>query len=68
MHPRVPDNNAGANCRTRNPRTTSSRYVNPKAIDRFVFRVFGAAALVGAIVTVLFAIETKGGVLEELSP
>jgi putative MFS transporter len=35
---------------------------------RYVFAAFAAVALVGGIVTVLFAIETKGRVLEELSP
>src|SRR5262249_39799019 len=33
-----------------------------------VFLMFGSFALVGGIVTVLFAIETRGRVLEELSP
>lgn len=33
-----------------------------------VFLVFAAAALVGAIVTGLFAVETKGRVLEDVSP
>lgn len=35
---------------------------------RYVFAAFAAVALVGGLVTVLFAIETKGRVLEELSP
>ena len=35
---------------------------------RYVFAVFAAVALVGGLVTLLFAIETKGRVLEELSP
>lgn len=35
---------------------------------RYVFSVFAAVALVGCIVTLLLAIETKGRVLEELSP
>lgn len=35
---------------------------------RYVFAAFAAVALVGGIVTLLFAIETKGRVLEELSP
>ena len=30
--------------------------------------LFAAVALVGGLVTLLFAIETKGRVLEELSP
>jgi putative MFS transporter len=33
-----------------------------------VFLAFGAAAAVAAVVTALFAVETKGRVLEELSP
>jgi putative MFS transporter len=35
---------------------------------RYVFAAFAAVALAGGIVTLLFAIETKGRVLEELSP
>lgn len=35
---------------------------------RYVFSAFAAVALVGGIVTLLCAIETKGKVLEELSP
>jgi MFS transporter, putative metabolite:H+ symporter len=35
---------------------------------RYVFAAFSAVALVGGLVTLLFAIETKGRVLEELSP
>ncbi|QCG89641.1 MFS transporter [Azospirillum sp. TSH100] len=35
---------------------------------QYVFATFAAVSLVGAIVTALFAIETKGRVLEELSP
>lgn len=35
---------------------------------RYVFSTFAAVAFVGGIVTVLLAIETKGRVLEELSP
>lgn len=35
---------------------------------RYVFAAFGAVALVGGIVTALLAVETKGHVLEELSP
>jgi putative MFS transporter len=35
---------------------------------RYVFTVFAGVLLVGAAVTALFAIETKGRVLEELSP
>ena len=35
---------------------------------QYVFAVFAAVALVGGVVTLLFAIETKGRVLEELSP
>ena len=35
---------------------------------RYVFSAFAAAALIGGLVTLLFAIETKGRVLEELSP
>jgi putative MFS transporter len=35
---------------------------------QYVFAAFAAVALVGGLVTVFFAIETKGRVLEELSP
>jgi putative MFS transporter len=35
---------------------------------RYVFAAFAAVALVGGLVTLMFAIETKGRVLEELSP
>ena len=35
---------------------------------RYVFAAFAAVAIVGGIVTLLFAIETKGRVLEDLSP
>ena len=35
---------------------------------RYVFASFAAVALVGGLVTLLFAIETRGRVLEELSP
>ncbi|WP_405864778.1 MFS transporter [Streptomyces sp. NBC_00005] len=35
---------------------------------RYVFTAFAAVALVGGLVTMVFAIETKGRVLEELSP
>jgi MFS transporter, putative metabolite:H+ symporter len=35
---------------------------------RYVFAAFAAVALVGGLVTLLFSIETKGRVLEELSP
>jgi len=35
---------------------------------RYVFAAFAAVAFVGGIVTLLFAIESKGRVLEELSP
>lgn len=35
---------------------------------RYVFSAFAAVAVVGAAVTLLLAIETKGRVLEELSP
>jgi putative MFS transporter len=35
---------------------------------RYVFAAFAAVALVGGLTTLLFAIETKGRVLEELSP
>ena len=35
---------------------------------QYVFAVFAGVAAVGGVVTVLFAIETKGRVLEELSP
>ncbi|EJC77352.1 MFS transporter [Rhizobium hidalgonense] len=35
---------------------------------QYVFATFAAILIVGAIVTMLFAVETKGRVLEELSP
>lgn len=35
---------------------------------RYVFAVFAAIALIGGLVTLRFAIETKGKALEELSP
>lgn len=35
---------------------------------QYVFGAFAAILLVGAVVTILFAVETKGKVLEELSP
>jgi putative MFS transporter len=35
---------------------------------RDVFGAFAAVMLLGGLVTLLFAIETKGRVLEELSP
>jgi putative MFS transporter len=35
---------------------------------RYVFAAFAAVALIGGLVTLLFAMETKGRVLEELSP
>ncbi|MFI6365228.1 MFS transporter [Nocardia sp. NPDC050630] len=35
---------------------------------RYVFSAFAAVALMGGLVTVFFAIETKGRILEELSP
>jgi putative MFS transporter len=35
---------------------------------RYVFSAFAAVALVGGLVTLMLAIETKGKVLEELSP
>ena len=35
---------------------------------RYVFAAFAAIALVGGVITILFAVETKGRVLEELSP
>ncbi|MFD1626276.1 MFS transporter [Azospirillum griseum] len=35
---------------------------------QYVFAAFAAVLLIGALVTTLFAIETKGRVLEELSP
>jgi hypothetical protein len=34
---------------------------------RYVFAAFAAVALVGGLVTLLFAIETRGQVLEDLS-
>jgi putative MFS transporter len=33
-----------------------------------VFAAFAAVAVVGGLVTVLFAVETTGRILEELSP
>lgn len=35
---------------------------------RYVFAVFAVVAMIGGVTTVFFAIETKGKVLEELSP
>jgi MFS transporter, putative metabolite:H+ symporter len=35
---------------------------------QYVFAAFAAVAAVGGLVTVLFAVETKGRILEELSP
>jgi putative MFS transporter len=35
---------------------------------RYVFAAFAAVALLGGLVTLLFAVETKGRILEELSP
>lgn len=35
---------------------------------RYVFSAFAAIALIGGIITLLYVIETKGKVLEELSP
>ncbi|HET6711290.1 MFS transporter [Amycolatopsis sp.] len=35
---------------------------------RYVFSAFAAVALIGGIVTILFAVETRNKVLEELSP
>lgn len=35
---------------------------------RYVFSAFAVVALIGGLVTLIFAIETKGKVLEELSP
>src|SRR5207248_4997864 len=35
---------------------------------RYVFAAFAAIALAGGLVTLLFAIETRGRVLEQLSP
>jgi MFS transporter, putative metabolite:H+ symporter len=35
---------------------------------RYVFAAFAAMAVVGGVITLLYAIETKGQVLEELSP
>jgi putative MFS transporter len=34
----------------------------------YVFFLFAAVALVGGIITMLFGIETRGAILEELSP
>ena len=34
----------------------------------YVFTVFAAVALIGGLITAVFAIETKGRVLDELSP
>ncbi|WP_302847340.1 MFS transporter [Arthrobacter sp. ok362] len=34
----------------------------------YVFTVFAAAALIGGLITIVFAIETKGRALEEHSP
>ncbi|MHC2569805.1 dipeptide/tripeptide permease [Rhizobium leguminosarum] len=35
---------------------------------QYVFATFAIILLIGAVITALFAIETKGRVLEELSP
>jgi putative MFS transporter len=35
---------------------------------QYVFALFAATLLLGALVTILFATETKGRALEELSP
>jgi putative MFS transporter len=35
---------------------------------RWVFAVFGAVALIAGVITLMFAIETRGRVLEDLSP
>jgi len=35
---------------------------------QYVFATFAVILVIGAIVTMLFAVETKGKVLEELSP
>ena len=35
---------------------------------QYVFAAFAAVAIIGGLVTLLFAIETKGRVLEDLSP
>jgi putative MFS transporter len=35
---------------------------------QYVFAVFAAVAVIGGLITITFAIETKGRVLEELSP
>jgi putative MFS transporter len=35
---------------------------------QYVFMVFAAILLLGALVTAVFAVETKGRTLEELSP
>ncbi|PYG53702.1 sugar transport protein [Rhizobium sp. UGM030330-04] len=35
---------------------------------QYVFATFAVILIIGAVVTMLFAVETKGKVLEELSP
>ena len=40
----------------------------PQAGLGTVFLVFGIAAVIGGVVAVLFTLETRGRVLEELSP
>jgi putative MFS transporter len=35
---------------------------------QYVFATFAVILIIGAIVTMLFAVETKGKALEELSP
>ena len=35
---------------------------------QYFFAAFAAVAIIGGLVTLLFAIETKGKVLEDLSP
>ena len=37
-------------------------------MPQYVFAIFAASLLVGAVITAFCAIETKGRVLEELSP
>jgi MFS transporter, putative metabolite:H+ symporter len=49
-------------------RLGSSRWIIAGFGIQYVFGMFACVVLVGAVVTSLFAIETKGRVLEELSP
>jgi hypothetical protein len=49
-------------------RPTDGRFYRQRFGIRFVFITFAVIALIGGLITWLFAIETKGKSLEELSP